>query len=154
MKLYMVQHAEAASKQADPQRPLTDKGFSDMQKVIGFLKPLGLKVDYLWHSGKKRAEQTAGILAEVVGVEFKAAAHEGLGPNDDVAALKDEIISDSKDIMIVGHMPFVSKLASLLLTGSESSGTVAFKQGGVVCLNFSDESNWQLEWMITPELLG
>jgi phosphohistidine phosphatase len=55
--------------------------------------------------------------------------------------------------MIVGHMPFVSKLASLLLTGSESSGTVAFRQSGIVCLNYSDENQWQLSWMITPDLL-
>ncbi len=153
MKLYLVQHAKAFSKKEDPQRPLTDEGFSDMQKVSGFLRPSNLRIDYLWHSGKKRAEQTAGILAEVVGVEIQAAAHEGLGPNDDVTILKEQIISDRKEIMVVGHMPFVSKLASLLLTGSESPVTVTFKQGCVVCLIFSDESNWQLEWMITPELI-
>jgi phosphohistidine phosphatase len=153
MKLYLVQHAKAASKQEDPQRPLTDEGFGDIQKVAKFLRPLELKVDYIWHSGKKRAEQTAGVLSEVVEVEIQAAAHEGLGPNDDVAVLKEEIISDQKDVMVVGHMPFVSKLASLLLTGSETPGPIAFKQGGVICLNLTDENNWQIEWMIIPDLL-
>jgi phosphohistidine phosphatase len=55
--------------------------------------------------------------------------------------------------MIVGHLPFLSKLASLLLTGSESSETVAFKQGGIVCLKCKDKNLWQIDWMITPELL-
>ena len=81
------------------------------------------------------------------------AAHEGLAPNDNVTLLKDELISGRKDIMIVGHLPFLSKLASLLLTNSESSNTVAFKNGGIVCLNCSDDNQCQLQWMIIPELL-
>ncbi len=66
MKLYLVQHAKAASKQADPQRPLTEEGRRDIQKVASFIRPLGLGLDYLWHSGKKRAAETAEILAEAL----------------------------------------------------------------------------------------
>ncbi|GAI19193.1 unnamed protein product, partial [marine sediment metagenome] len=54
MKLYLVQHAKAASKQVSPQRPLTEEGRRDVQKVAAFVKPLKLWVDYLWHSGKRR----------------------------------------------------------------------------------------------------
>ncbi len=154
MKLYLVQHAKAASKDVDPQRPLTEEGRRDIQKVAAFIKPLNLSVDYLWHSGKKRAQQTAEILADVVEVRKEMAAHDGLAPNDDVSKLKDEIISDQNDIMIVGHLPFLPKLASLLLTGSESSNTVAFRNGGIVCLDYSDDNQWQLDWMIIPELLA
>lgn len=154
MKLYLVQHAKAASKEADPQRPLTEEGRRDIQKVTAFIKSLNLSVDYLWHSGKTRAQQTAKILADVVEVKKEMEAHDGLSPNDDVTPLKDEVISKNQDTMIVGHLPFVSKLASLLLTGSESSGTVAFRQGGIVCLEYSDDNQWQLQWMILPEVLG
>ncbi len=154
MKLYLVQHAKAASKDVDPQRPLTEEGRRDIQKVSAFIKSLNLSVDYLWHSGKKRAQQTAEILADVVEVRKEMAAHDGLAPNDDVSKLKDEIISDQNDIMIVGHLPFLPKLASLLLTGSESSNTVAFRNGGIVCLDYSDDNQWQLDWMIIPELLA
>jgi len=153
MKLYLVQHAKAASKEADPQRPLTEEGRRDIQKVAIFIKPLDLSVDYLWHSGKNRAQQTAEILANVVEVRKEMAAHDGLAPNDDVTALKDELISGWQDTMIVGHLPFLSKLTSLLLTNSESSNTVAFKNGSILCLDYSDDNQWQLDWMIIPELL-
>lgn len=56
--------------------------------------------------------------------------------------------------MIVAHLPFLSKLASLLLTGSESASTVAFKQGGIVCLERFEGQRWQVDWMIIPELLA
>jgi len=153
MKLYLVQHAKAASKDADPQRPLTEEGRRDIQKVAAFIKPSNLSVDYLWHSGKKRAVQTAEFLAEVIKINEAHTIHDGLGPNDDVTALQNELISDQKDIMIVGHLPFLPKLASLLLTNSESSNTVAFKNGGIVCLDYSDDNQCQLDWMIIPELL-
>ena len=64
MKLYLVQHAQAASEDADPQRGLTEEGRSEIERIAGFIKPLNLQVEYLWHSGKKRAEQTAQVLAE------------------------------------------------------------------------------------------
>lgn len=153
MKLYLVQHAKAAPKDIDPQRPLTEEGCRDIQKVAAFIKPLNLCVDYLWHSGKRRAVQTAEILAEVVKIQKAKAEHEGLGPNDDVTVLRNELASSQQDVMIVGHMPFLSKLTSLLLTGCASADTVAFKQGGIVCLSRSEEDQWQLDWMVTPELL-
>jgi phosphohistidine phosphatase len=153
MKLYLIQHAKAASKEDDPQRSLTEEGRRDIQKIAEFIKPLNLSVDYLWHSGKTRAQQTAEALVEVINVKEEMSAREGLAPNDDVKVIKDEIVSANQDIMLVGHMPFVSRLASLLLTSSESSGPISFRQGGIVCLNYSDGNQWQLNWMITPDLL-
>lgn len=154
MKLYLVQHAQAESKEVDPQRPLTEQGRSDIRKVAAFIKPLNLKVENLWHSGKKRAVQTAEAIAEVVTVRKDTAVRNGLAPNDDVVPIKKEVEAARRDTMLVGHLPFMDKLASLLLTGSESAGTIAFKQAGIVCLEYSDENRWQFNWMITPELLA
>jgi len=153
MRLYLVQHAEAASKEVDPERPLTEEGRRDVNKVAAFIKPLNLSVDYLWHSGKKRAEQTAEVLSEAVEIRKEMLAHEDLTPNDDVQAIRDEIVSAQQDIVLVGHLPFLAKLASLLLTGSESANAVAFKQGSVVCLESTEDNSWHVNWMITPELL-
>jgi phosphohistidine phosphatase len=86
-------------------------------------------------------------------VKNEISVQDGLAPNDNVNVIKERIISAGQDLMIVGHLPFLSKLASLLLTGSESSETVAFKQGSIVCLRCEDENQWQINWMITPELL-
>ncbi len=153
MKLYFVQHAKAASKEMDPQRSLTEEGRRDIRKVAAFIKPLKLWVDCLWNSGKRRAVQTAEILAEVIEIKEAKIARDGLAPNDDVTTLRDELASVQQDIMIVGHLPFLSKLASLLLAGSESANTVAFRNGGIVCLNRSETNQWQIDWIVTPELI-
>lgn len=153
MKLYLVQHATALPKEINSDRPLTDQGRHDAKKVAAFIKPLNIAVDYLWHSQKTRAAQTAEILSEVIEVKTAQAARDDLAPNDDVAPLRDELAALARDIMIVGHLPCLSKLASLLLTGSESADTVAFKNSGIVCLNCSEQSRWQVDWVITPQLL-
>jgi phosphohistidine phosphatase len=153
MKVYLVQHAKAASKDVDPERSLTEEGIQDIQKVAAFIKPLNLSIDNLWHSTKTRAIQTAGILAEVIIINKEQNERQGLAPNDDVIVIKDELIAAQQDTMIVGHMPFVSKLASLLLTGREFADTVAFRQGGIVALSSTEPDRWQIEWMVTPELL-
>jgi phosphohistidine phosphatase len=57
-----------------------------------------------------------------------------------------------RDVIIVGHLPFLQKFASLLITSSESSEVVKFKQGGVVCLERTN-SQWSVAWMVVPELL-
>jgi phosphohistidine phosphatase len=152
MKLYLVQHAKAAGKQEDPDRPLTEEGKREVQKVAEFVKPLRLCVDHLWHSRKLRAEQTAEVLAGVIEVQATT-ARDGLGPTDDVVALADELAGSEVHIMVVGHLPFLSKLASLLLTGSESANAVAFKNGGVVSMQSDEDGRWQIDWMVTPELL-
>lgn len=153
MKLYLVQHAKAAPKEIDPERALTDQGRQELQKVAAFIKPLDLSVDYLWHSGKKRAAQTAELLAEVIRINQAEAARDDLGPTDDVTAVSDELAHIEQDVLIVGHLPFLSRLTSLLLTGSESADTVVFKNAGIVCLNRSEENRWQLDWVVIPELL-
>lgn len=153
MRLYLVRHANAVSSEVDSQRPLSERGREDIGKVAEFLKPLGLGVDYLWHSGKKRAEQTAEVMAEVVEVRIELAAHSFLAPNDDVAQIKDEIETAKQDVMIVGHLPFMGKLASLLLTGNEYAAKVAFRAGGIVCLESDDRGKWLIDWMVTPQIV-
>jgi phosphohistidine phosphatase len=153
MKLYLVQHAKAASEQVDPQRGLTEEGRREIKRIAAFIKPSNLSVDCLWHSGKKRAEQTAEVLAEAIKAKTQTSRN-GLGPNDDVTALKDALILADGDIMVVGHLPFLSKLASLLLAGSESADTVAFRNAGIVALGRSDKNQWQIEWVVTPELIA
>ena len=154
MTVYLVQHAKAAPKEVDPGRCLTAEGRQELARVAALIGRLDVKVDYLWHSGKTRAAQTAEVLSEVVAVRKETAVRDGLGPNDDVTVIRDEIISSRADVMIIGHLPFVGKLASLLLTGDASAGVLAFQQGCVVCVEQTTEAGWQVKWMITPELLA
>ena len=55
--------------------------------------------------------------------------------------------------MIVGHLPFLQKLASLALTGLESQEIVSFCMGGVVCVERGEDSAWRLVFEVVPSLL-
>ena len=154
MNLYLVQHGKAVAKDVNPDRSLTEQGRAEVERVAAFIEPLSLSVGCLWHSGKTRAAQTARILAEVVKADKTVLQRDGLAPNDDVTNLADELNAANQDIMIVGHLPFLSKLASLLISGSESTNVVAFKNGGVVSIRRSEQNQWQLSWIATPGLLG
>lgn len=153
MKVYLVRHGDAVSSQFDPQRPLGEQGLADIRKVASFIKPLEISVEHIWHSGKLRAAQTAEILAGAVLVIKDCSAHNDLGPNDDVTIIADELDTYDTDLMLVGHLPFIAYLTSLLVTGKETANVVAFDAGSITCLDRRAPGQWQIEWMITPELL-
>ena len=154
MRLYLIQHAKAMAKEADPARPLSWEGRAEAGRMARFLRRVGPPVSQVWHSGKTRAQQTAEIYTEALGIEGGPTAREGLAPNDNVALLRDELAVTTDDTMIVGHMPFVSRLAALLLTGYESPPVVAFVNAGVVCLERTDDGRWVVEWVVTPDLVA
>ena len=154
MKVYLVRHGEAVSSQSDPKRPLSEQGRADIRKVASFIKPMGITVEHIWHSGKLRAAQTAEILAGAMSVEKGCSAREKLGPNDDVTIITDELAAYDTNLMIVGHLPFLVYLISLLVSGRETSSITTSDAGSIICLNRIDPGRWQIEWMITPSLLA
>ncbi|MFH1112962.1 MAG: phosphohistidine phosphatase SixA [Pseudomonadota bacterium] len=153
MRLYLVRHGEAKSEDIDPQRGLTDKGRQDVERVGAFLKPLGLAVSQVRHSGKARAAQTAEILAQSLSAGQGMIGHEGLAPLDPVEPIAGQLTGMSDDLMLVGHLPFMGCLASFLIAGAESADAVAFQEASVVCLERDARSVWRVRWMVAPELL-
>jgi phosphohistidine phosphatase len=153
MKVYLVRHGEAVSSESNPQKPLSEQGLADVRKVASFIKPLKISVEHIRHSGKLRAAQTAEILAESVSAEKGCSAHEGLGPNDDVTITAEELDAYNTNLMIVGHLPFLAYLTSLLVSGNDAADVIAFDAGAIACLCRSDPDRWQIEWMITPKIL-
>jgi phosphohistidine phosphatase len=152
MRIYLVQHGESKSEEEDPQRPLTVRGIDEVRQVADFLRPRGPVINIVWHSYKTRAQQTAELLAEVF--QARLVERAGLGPNDRVGATKEALEQTGGNLMIVSHMPFLGKLAGLLVTGSEENKIVAFQFGSVLCLECRDDLKWKVAWMITPALLG
>jgi phosphohistidine phosphatase len=55
--------------------------------------------------------------------------------------------------MLVGHLPFMARLASRLLAGRDDRMSVAFPAGAVACLGYDPDDGWSLEWMVTPDML-
>lgn len=152
MRLYLVRHATAQSDHLDPRRPLSERGRQEVEKVAAFLREKNLKIGVLWHSTKLRAIQTAEILASALQIDNGVLPREGLSPNDPIDPMQKEIVFGQSDLMIVGHLPFVSLMASRLLTGDSGSDIISFYAATVVCLE-GEGDNWRLAWMITPALL-
>ena len=154
MRVYLVQHGEAVPADENPDRPLSDKGRTDVQRVASFLAR-SVRVGRIIHSPKMRARDTAVLLAQALGpgglVEEAAS---GLAPNDSVEVAADLIAGWPEDTMMVGHLPFMDRLASRLVAGSEEANVAAFQPGTVVCLESADGGGWALAWMVRPELLG
>ena len=153
MKLYLVQHGEALAKETDPARPLTDSGRAAVRRIADQLAGGGCRVGTVVHSGKTRAEQSAALLADCLAPDIAIEQRNGLDPNDPVAPLVSEAATWSEDAMLVGHLPFMAKLAAALVTGDESSDLVGFTPGTVLCLERGETHGWRIAWMLRPELV-
>jgi phosphohistidine phosphatase len=153
MELYLVQHGEAKSKAEDPQRPLTERGRDEVQKVAAFAARAGLKISQVRHSGKRRAEETASILAEHLSPAEGVRAFPGLTPMDDVRPITQALQEETAPLMLVGHLPFMDRLAGLLVTGDPDRSVVRFRMGGIVCLEGAGH-DWAVKWVVTPELVA
>ncbi len=154
MELYLARHAESNSLEEDPERGLSDLGFTNIRKVAGFLKNLDICVDSIYHSDKLRAKQTAYELAKTISATSGLKARDGIAPMDNIDPMKDEVNKRDKNLMIVGHLPYLSKLASALLFGDESKSVINFQPGCLAKLSRSDQNknSWSAEWMINPAI--
>lgn len=153
MKLYLVQHGGAFNKEEDSNRPLTDKGKSDVTKIAKFLKQADIKIERILHSGKLRALQTAESIDSTIETSVEVESCGIINPKDDPRAFAWQDDSWDKDMLVVGHLPFLAKLVSHLIIDSEDITLTTFKPGSVVCLACDDNKKWTIEWMIRPELL-
>jgi phosphohistidine phosphatase len=153
MRLYLIQHGEAKSAEEDPGRGLTPKGEAQTGRSAAFLEAVKPGIAEIWHSGKLRAAQTAAILAAALKADNLPREHAGLSPNDPVQPVAREIKTAGRTIAVVGHLPFLSRLTSLLVCGHENGQPVSFFNSGIVCLNYSGEA-WQVEWAVSPPLLN
>jgi phosphohistidine phosphatase len=154
MRIYLTQHGLAVPKDVDPGRPLSERGQRDVRRLADFLGNAGIQVGQVLHSGKTRAEQTAEILAEGLLSTGKPQAHPGLGPTDPLEKVSPEIAFWSVDTLIVGHLPYLGRLASLLLASDPDLPLLAFQPGSMACLERDPGGRWTLVWMIRPELLA
>jgi phosphohistidine phosphatase len=153
MRLYLIQHGEAKSELEDPERSLTSKGEEEVNRVAKAAKKMDIKPSKIYHSGKKRAKQTAEIIASGLKTpDQNLEAIQGLNPNDDVHPWLEKIPKEKNDIMLVGHLPFLEKLASLLLCGDENARVVLFRYGCVVCLEQKEDHGWAVAWVLKPEM--
>jgi phosphohistidine phosphatase len=153
MRIYLVRHGKAKPVEEDPKCGLTDKGHDEVTRVAEFLGEQGITLSLIQHSGKMRSEETAHIFATYMRCTAGPCHTVGLDPEDDPAATANFLKVYTDDVLIVGHLPHLERLTSLLLTGSPDRRPVRFLNAAVVCLEKEDGGKWSLVWAIVPELL-
>jgi phosphohistidine phosphatase SixA len=158
--LYLVRHGEAKSKEQDPERPLTEAGSEMVRRVAALLGGIRLSVGGIQHSTKLRARQTAEILAAGSGVVAPVTQVPNLEPLADVDELAESLSRATTDLMLVGHLPHLDRLASRLVSGDAGREVFSFPECGVLCLYRRPASEsaeggvvWTVNWMLDPVAL-
>lgn len=168
MHLYLLRHGIAmdlsAGVKRDADRPLTKEGWKKMRDEARGMQQLGIDFDLIFTSPYLRTRQTALAVAEVyefdadniVSIESLAAGRPFAQPpyrNPEV--FTDIGAYEFEKALVVGHMPDLSEMASLLLTGTITTN-FAFKKGSL-CLVEVDglppRHLGVLRWMLTPKQL-
>jgi phosphohistidine phosphatase len=152
MALYLVQHGKNLPKDVDPEKGLSEEGISEVQRIAEVAAGYGCKVGKISHSGKRRARQTAEIVEANLKSEAGVAEISGINPLDDVAAFS-ATLSVEDNLMLVGHLPFMERLTTYLITGSTEPPVFKFQNGGIVCLDKQpDAQQWIITWALMPNI--
>jgi len=152
MRVYLVRHGEALDQLEDPARPLSDKGEQDLERLAALLaQRFQILPGYIFHSPKRRAGQTADIISKALPPPLLPEETGGLAPTDDPGIWAEQLEAMEKDTMLVGHLPHLSRLASLLLLWDVNREILNFTPGTVVCLEKT--GGWRVKWMVSPDTL-
>ena len=150
MAFYIVQHGLSLTKDLDPEKGLSPQGIQEVNRIAQVARQYGVTVGCILHSGKKRARQTADLLAEV----FKPAQGlqdiAGIKPMDDVESFAAGV-DFSANVMVVGHLPFLERLISYLIIGRLSPTIFKLQNGGIVCLDRIENADTPvIKWALMP----
>lgn len=156
MNLYLIRHgiAEEPDVKPDSERALTGQGRKQLRTAARSLARAGLTLDVVVTSPLLRARQTAEIFAQALDLGASQVIESAeLAPDGNPAKL----LKDNRweSVALVGHEPYLSELASVLLTGGQDL-VMAFKKG-CVCALSADRLRYgrcaRLEWLLQPKLL-
>jgi phosphohistidine phosphatase len=134
--LYLVHHADAVGPEVDAQRPLSTGGRSHADQLARDAKRRGVMPALIWHSGKLRARQTAEAFWRTCNPLAEFAAIRGLQPGDPPDWIRDRVTGESRNVMLVGHIPSLPQILALL------TGRGDFPEHGLVALE-EGETGWE-----------
>ena len=153
MPLYLVRHGEAYSEAADPDRSLTEAGKTTVDGMAQLAMAFKIPVSQIFHSGKNRAKQTADIFSNYLKPSAGVTAIKAINPYDDVTKIALEL-DPALNTMLVGHLPFLERLVSYLVTGSSDRSIIKFQTGGIVCLDRIEKNgSWHVKWALMPKMV-
>jgi phosphohistidine phosphatase len=160
--VYLVRHAIAERRDPvrwpdDSVRPLTVDGIERFRRAARGLRRIVPAVDLVLASPYARAWHTAEILRDEAGWPTREPCSALEAVKQPAAGLESlQRYGDDSSVALVGHKPYLSSLASLLLAGDEAAVALELKKGGVARLSLDGAARPEsalLRWSISPKVL-
>ena len=156
--LYLLRHADAGDSAAwtddDANRPLSKKGRGQARRLGNLLADLGVRPDRILTSPRVRAQETAKLVGKRVG--RGPVVDDRLDWGFDAAALASMLQEQAEgdtSLMLVGHDPVFSDLASWLV-----GAPLALAKGALVRIDLADgkpgEAAGALRWFLPPDAVA
>ena len=144
----LIQHGKSLPKEIDPNKRLSEEGIKETHQMADFLRRNKIHVNRIVHSGKYRAKMTAEIIGRNLDID-NISEEPGLAPLDDPKPWVDKLNELNEDIIIVGHLPHLSVLTSLLL--NINTEIIEFRYSGILCLEKSEDGKWRIKFYVRPD---
>lgn len=131
----------------NPARPLSRAGRAGVERIAQLARERDVKISVIYHSGILRAEETAAILAEHLSPPLGVEQRAGLLPEDDPVFAKADLEEAQDSIMLVGHLPHLNRLATLLVASGPNRPVVEFSPAMMACCA-KEGRRWKIAWKL------
>ena len=160
MNIFILRHGIAVDRGTkgfddDSDRPLTRKGKRQLRKCAAAIRKLKLRFDLILTSPYERARRTAEIVAEELKLKKRLKTSDTLKAEGEPEAMVSEMAGlkpAPKNLLLVGHEPYLSRLVSLLVSGGITAA-IQLKKGGLCKLETDALQAGRcarLLWLLTP----
>jgi len=148
MELYLVRHGDVDPSVGDAGDgpPLTDAGLAQVRCCANFAARLGVQVSEIRHSEALRSMQTAQEFEQTLHCARRQVT--GIGPDDDINPLRREAAGLKHNVMVIGHLPYLNRIAGALLAQDESMPVVVFHPASLVRLDRREDARWSLQLVL------
>lgn len=160
MNLYLLRHGKAVDigeqgVRKDADRMLTPKGIATTHAMALLMARLGCAPAWVITSPLTRAVETARIAAKTLHVKSTPLVTSNLVPEASPENIIAELRSLQGDILLVGHLPHLERLAALLI-GATTEGAVHMRKSAACLVQFAGHpaiGRGTLDWLLQPDVL-
>jgi len=156
VQIYLLRHGIAEDGKPgrpDSERALTAEGREKLRRVLKRARAADCAPSLILSSPYRRALETAGVAAEVLGYQKDVVQARALTPEASPPDCWDEIRAYRHEtaILLATHEPLVGSLAAFLLRSPALQ--VDMKKAALLrldCERLTPEPHCVLKWMLTP----
>ena len=144
MILILIRHGNAAKPEGETQLRLTTRGKKEVARSAQVLQERRMNLETIWHSPKRRAQETADILLEKAGnPKTRLEEKKELAPEGDVRKIYEDLMAEKPScVAMVSHLPFLEKLVYLIQEQMDHSTQLEFPTAGVQVFRWDGKWEW------------